>query len=92
MESRLLSRLFKVACHIIGQRSFKLGMGRMDQHTRRFIHRQNMVIFIQNGQFSLLGRVFRLPFFQADGDHIPALHRKIRVLRLTVNPDRISPF
>ena len=92
MECRLLAGFPVVSSHEIGQGTVKTAPGRMNEHSRGLIHRQQVFILVKNGHFPLLGRVFRRRLVQTDGDHITGLHGKIRVLRGIIDPDGIAPF
>ena len=92
MEGAFLARLLIVTHHKIGQRSVEFAPGRVDQHSRRLVHRQNMFVLIQNRQRTFLRRVFGIRLFQRYCDHVPRFHRIIRMLRLAVDKDLILPL
>ena len=67
-------------------------MGRMDQHTRAFIHCQQMIILIKNRQRAILGRVVGLFLIQHGSDHVTGLHREVIMLGYPIDENLLLPF
>ena len=64
----------------------------MDQHAGGLIHRQQVVIFVQDCQLAVLRGIFRLLFIQRHGDHITGGNGVVRPLGLAVDPEGIPPL
>ena len=92
MKGALLARPVIVSHHIIGQSSVKPAPGRVNQHSRRLFHRDQMVILVKDGQGALLRGIFRFRLIQNDGELISGFHRVVRMLRLSVDQDQILPL
>ena len=61
----------------------------MDQHARRFVHSQDVVILVQNGQGPILAGVFRGGLVQQEGHGVAPADGEIGPLGGAVDQDPV---
>ena len=81
-----------VADDTIGQGAGQPGAGGVNEHSRRLIHYQDMIILVEDGEFPVLGGIFRLRFIQVCGDHVSDRHGKIRMPGDAVHIELFAPL
>ena len=92
VEGGILAGFSVVAQDQIGQSAGKPAPGGVDQHPGRFIHCQQVFVFVKNRQGAVLCRIIRLGFLQRNRDDIPGLYGIIGMLGDAVDKELILPF
>ena len=88
----VLPGLLIVALDVVCQGVFVLAAGGMHQHADGFIHHQNVVILVENGQLSLLGGIVRLSLIQRHSDDVSRLYGIVGMNRYTVDKKLVLPL
>lgn len=92
MKGGALAGLLIISGNEIGQCPFVFCPGGMNEHSAGFVHSQQPFILVHNGEFPILGGVFRRFLIQPDGDDIPGFHGEIGALGNSVDQESLFPF